>query len=398
MRILVLEPHPVQYRAPLWRKVNELLPGGIHVAYASDLSMRGYVDEEFNCTIRWDMPLLEGYPYTILCPEQSGGGNSCARALARLIRQLEPQAILFNAISSLRDAQAFVLSLSMRVPVWLRTETQDEAYTRSRFKSFYRRGFYRALYKMIDRFFYIGHLNHMHFIAHGVPAERLFPARYGTIDPTAGMTIGERSRLRDDARLAAGIPSNTLVVGFSGKFIPKKDPGSLFAMLPFLDPRIRQRLCLYFVGCGELERTLKAVADRVKADFGVSSHFAGFVNQSQLARHYCAMDVFVLPSRRMGETWGLVVNEALQCGCSAIVSTAVGCGVEFKHLKRFRIFEEGSASGLAKMVESLAGEERSFTWASSELAAYSLDNAALSIAQAMGAPSVSVPSNSFHPV
>jgi len=28
----------------------------------------------------------------------------------------------------------------------------------------------------------------------------------------------------------------------------------------------------------------------------------------------------VLPSRRAGETWGLVVNEALQAGCAVIVS------------------------------------------------------------------------------
>lgn len=395
MRILVLEPHPVQYRAPLWRKVNELLPGGIHVAYTSDLSMRGYVDKEFSCTIRWDTPLLDAYPYTILCPKQSGGCNSYAMALARLTRQLRPQAILFNAISSLRDAQAFVLAMSMRVPVWLRTETQDEAYARSRVKTWARKWIYRQLYSMIDHFFYIGRLNQLHFLNHGVPAGKMRPSLYGTIDPAAEMTECDKRRLREEARKEAGISPKALVVGFAGKFIGKKNPELLFEMLPLLDPKIRRRVCLYFVGCGELERNLKAAAHRAKAELGVSSHFAGFVNQSQLARHYCAMDVFVLPSRRMGETWGLVVNEALQCGCSAIVSTAVGCGAEFKHLKRFRIFEEGSASGLAKMVESLADEERSFTWASSELAAYSLDNAALSIAQEMGAPSLSAQSNGF---
>ena len=37
------------------------------------------------------------------------------------------------------------------------------------------------------------------------------------------------------------------------------------------------------------------------------------------------MNVLVLPSDE-SETWGLVVNEAYQCGTGAIVSDRVGCG------------------------------------------------------------------------
>jgi len=40
---------------------------------------------------------------------------------------------------------------------------------------------------------------------------------------------------------------------------------------------------------------------------------------------YRVADVFCLPSRGPGETWGLAVNEALACGCSVIVSDRVGC-------------------------------------------------------------------------
>ena len=40
---------------------------------------------------------------------------------------------------------------------------------------------------------------------------------------------------------------------------------------------------------------------------------------------YRVADVFCLPSRGPGETWGLAVNEALACGCRVIVSDRVGC-------------------------------------------------------------------------
>ena len=55
----------------------------------------------------------------------------------------------------------------------------------------------------------------------------------------------------------------------------------------------------------------------------IRSHFAGFQNQSELGRYYSAADCLILPS--LTETWGLVVNEALQFGIPAIVSDKVGC-------------------------------------------------------------------------
>jgi glycosyltransferase involved in cell wall biosynthesis len=52
--------------------------------------------------------------------------------------------------------------------------------------------------------------------------------------------------------------------------------------------------------------------------------FAGFLNQSAIASAYAASDCLVLPSDH-GETWGLVVNEAMACGLPAVVSDLVGC-------------------------------------------------------------------------
>jgi glycosyltransferase involved in cell wall biosynthesis len=53
--------------------------------------------------------------------------------------------------------------------------------------------------------------------------------------------------------------------------------------------------------------------------------FAGFLNQTEIVKAYLAADCLVLPSD-YGETWGLVVNEAMACGLPAIVSDRVGCG------------------------------------------------------------------------
>ena len=59
------------------------------------------------------------------------------------------------------------------------------------------------------------------------------------------------------------------------------------------------------------------IAERVR--------FLGFVNQSGLPETYCASDVLVLPSSY--EPFGVVVNEAMLCGCSVNRERLRGCGV-----------------------------------------------------------------------
>lgn len=50
--------------------------------------------------------------------------------------------------------------------------------------------------------------------------------------------------------------------------------------------------------------------------------FVNFLEHAQLCRYYAAADVFVLPSR--SETWGLVINEAMEFGLPIVTTSAVG--------------------------------------------------------------------------
>ena len=138
------------------------------------------------------------------------------------------------------------------------------------------------------------------------------------------------------ATTGLGIPDNAYCLLFVGKFIPKKRPLDLVAAahrLATLDPN--RSYHLLFVGTGELgselRRRCRAVHDAESgmvadtADTGTepSASFAGFLNQTEISRAYVAADALVLPSDP-GETWGLVVNEALASGLPAVVSAACG--------------------------------------------------------------------------
>ena len=51
--LLVFDSHPVQYRVPIWKEMEAMYPGSVHVVYASDCSVKGYSDKDFGKTVAW---------------------------------------------------------------------------------------------------------------------------------------------------------------------------------------------------------------------------------------------------------------------------------------------------------------------------------------------------------
>lgn len=386
-KLVVFDSHPVQYRVPVWRKLNELLKGDFHVVYASDCSVRGHEDTGFGRTVAWDDPMLDGYSHTVLNCEKgkplSNRSSLTGQGVATVMDQLKPSAILLTGFNYKYDIITYRAAKKRGIPVWLRCETQDEAVERSPFKAIVRSLIYRFQYKGLDKVFYIGELNKQHYIRHGVPERKLIAARYGTVDRFAEYSDTKKSELRKMARAAADIAEQDIVIGFSGKFIAKKNPDILFSMLSYLPDNLRKRIHIYFIGSGEMEQKLKQLSVKTLEEYHIKTFFSGFVNQSELAQHYLAVDILVLPSRRMGETWGLVSNEAMQAGCSVIVSDAVGSGVDFKYLDQFKVFSNGYAKELAEAVVELANYPRTFDWAAQALVQYSLDSTAEAIASVL---------------
>jgi glycosyltransferase involved in cell wall biosynthesis len=117
-----------------------------------------------------------------------------------------------------------------------------------------------------------------------------------------------------------GLDENAVVFGFAGKFIEKKRP------LDFLQA-VRQaalrnsRIQGLMIGDGPL----RTVCEEFGRNRQNPVRYTGFLNQSHVAEAYVACDALVLPSDG-GETWGLVVNEAMACGRPCLVSDRVGCG------------------------------------------------------------------------
>lgn len=381
--LLIFDSHPVQYKAPVYQQLARLQPGSFKVAYASDCSVRGHSDRDFGQIIAWDTPLLAGYEALVLHNERGtplrGLRSLTGRGIFALLRRERPAAVLISQFLYEADFVMYLSCLMLGIPVWIRHETQDEAFPRAAWKSVVRSLAYRVAYRGVTHAFAIGELNRAHLVRHGMKAEHISFARYCVPDPVGALDSAEKHRLRNTLRTRLKVTATETLLLFSGKLIGKKNPGLILAAMSHLTPDERAGCKLVFVGSGALEETLRDLA----APFGDRVTFAGFINQSQMPQYYLAADILLLSSRRAGETWGLVVNEALHAGCSVVLTEGVGCHREFGQWERVRVITDGDAPGCAKAMRELSALPRSFDWCAARMESYSVRAAAEALAAAL---------------
>ena len=61
VRLAYLVSHPIQYQAPLLRRIAQEPDIDLTVFFGSDFSVRDYKDKGFGVEVKWDVPLLDGY-------------------------------------------------------------------------------------------------------------------------------------------------------------------------------------------------------------------------------------------------------------------------------------------------------------------------------------------------
>ena len=101
---------------------------------------------------------------------------------------------------------------------------------------------------------------------------------------------------------------------------------------------------LDIVGFGPLEKELKSIA-------GKNITFHGAVDNAALPSLYEEADVFILAS--FSETWGIVVEEALNNGLPVIVSDKVGCAEELVNETNGLVFKSNDVNSLMEFYNNL---------------------------------------------
>ncbi len=381
--LLVVETHPIQYHAPVWRYLNAVLGIPVTVVYGSDFSVVGYQDKEFGTSFAWDLDLLGGYESIFLSKSEEGGAKSDSevtiQGLDESISRVKPDVILSVGYSPKFHSDAVKAAKKFGKPLMFRAETNDQARVRGPFKRFFRDLFLRRFYRNFAALIHVGKRSEEHFKRLGFQTNPNLFSPY-CVDPKPFQTEESfRLALRDEVRREIGANNDQTVLMFCGKLSPRKAPGLILDAISQMNPANKSKFFVLLVGEGELRQQLEIDANL----FNIPLKHVGFKKQHELSRYYHASDVLVLPSK-WGETWGLVVNEALHHGVPAVVSDTVGCGEDLiVPGQTGEIFQNNNPKSLAdKLVLSLklVGKCNVRNKCKEKVAEYSVKNAALGIA------------------
>lgn len=321
-RLLIMATHPVQYAAPLFRRLAQHPDVELLVAYCSLQGAEPGVDPEFEKEVVWDIPLLGGYSWVQV------KNFSPRPGLGRLFGLVNPglwklvRNGRFSAVTSHAGYNTpsfwILLAAAKRsgIPFLFCTDatslqSQDGRSWKARVKSL----FWPSLFRLMDHACAGSSAGVELMRGLGIPEERVTLAPF-VVDND--WWIGRAERInRAAVRAAWGIPEQGTVVVFSGKLQPWKRPMDLLRAFRQADV---PSSFLIFAGDGPLRGEL----ERETRVLGLSGRVRvlGFVNQTGLPAVYCASDLLVLPSGY--EPFGVAVNEAMLCGRPAVVSDRVG--------------------------------------------------------------------------
>jgi len=330
VRVAYLVSHPIQYQAPLLRRISQEPDIDLTVFFGSNFSVREYVDKGFGVDVKWDVPLLEGYRHEFLPviwdKGRTGPTSQFNRGIFSRLRGGKGAAgfdvLWVHGYSTLNALQGMLIAKSLGIPVLLRAESRLSAREASAVKRGAKRAFFSVLKRFVDGVLTIGTLNAAYWRYYLEDRTPQFLTPYAVdnhyFQSRSREAMVERGMLLLELNLDASRP----VILFAAKLQSRKRCKDLLEAYLNLSPGsgIEPHPYLVIVGDGEERMTLE---ERVMESGFRSVRFCGFRNQSELPRFFDIATVFVLPSR--DEPWGLIVNEVMNARRAVIVSDDVGC-------------------------------------------------------------------------
>jgi glycosyltransferase involved in cell wall biosynthesis len=322
--------HPIQHYVPWFSELQKLCGSDMQVVFASRHGLEKTRDKEFGESFSWDMDLLAGYHYefyphsSLHCSPNNGfWGIRFVNADAYL-RETRPGAVMIFGWLFAGYWEVAFAAKTLGIPYILRAES-NLLNRGNLLKWWVKRQIVGRLCRGAAFCLAVGQRNRELFQAYGVPDERIGVAPYFVDNDFFASSVNRLGSERIALRKRLGLPENAVVFLFMGKLIEKKHPDHVLQAWQSLPDELKSRGALLFGGSGAMFEELSTLA---RGDSRVV--FAGFLNRNQLPEAYTVSDVLVLPSDQ-GETWGLVVNEAMASGLPAIVSDRVGCGPDLVH-------------------------------------------------------------------
>lgn len=323
MKILWVNSSFLDYRIPVYKRLNELSGGNFYIVYSRTM-VPERIPQKIEAAIGShaiaidDKQLCIGKSDTLAnknlkIPRPSG--------LYKAIKEVNPDIIIGEGFFQWTPF-ALRYSITHRKPLFIgyeRTKWTERDCPK-----------WRALYrKVVDKFTrgYLcnGILTKEYLMDELKVSEKKITTGTMSADSEglakASLSISPEERAAFKHSL--GLHEEGITYLYSGYLIPRKGVDYLLqAWMKHIQTYPKDQLLL--VGGGELQESLSKTYGGEK-----SIHFMGTVVYDTIYRYYNAADVFVIPT--LEDNWSLVVPEAMACGLPVACSVYNGCYPELVH-------------------------------------------------------------------
>ncbi len=360
-RLGIVFTHPTQHHGPLWRKLSEQPGISVQVLYLSDENQGSGDPLLGNKSQAWDVDLLGGYQYDYL-PDLFGKVSSTQQKSLinpKLIDLINPDnfdAIFMQSFVNYSYRLTALLCKLHGIPLIMQNDATIMSDVRhSRSHRILMAVLYPWMLNFADYWLSCGDHNEIQLRHYGVADEKIVRGCHPVDGERFEQCIAQKQAEILQIRQELGWDKNTLIYGFTGKYIDRKNPFEFIAGIVKAhqkDPRIRGVM----LGGGDLEPEINQRLAQLNGEV----INLGFVNQSKIPLYYAAMDVLVTTS--WIDPHPLVVSEAMVSGTPPILSDRCGnwgYNDTVRHRHNGLVYPCGNADALAAaMLEMVDTETR----------------------------------------
>ena len=326
LQLAYVVSHPIQYQAPLLRRLAQEPDIDLTVFFFSDHPVKGYADIGFGgVQVKWDIPLLEGYRYEFLPVVRRLKWKKTFwapfnRGFHRALKKGKFDAVWLHGYWSINSILTMIAAKLLGIPVLVRVESTFIDHPRSRFRLAIKRLFFSIVRHFIHAVLPVSSMNRVYWAHYLGPDFPSFMVPYAVDNKYFQSASAIASCSREEFRQQLGLERDRPVILYASKLLSRKRCIDLIdAYLGIKPTPGGKRPYLLIVGDGSERAACEA---KIHAAGEADVRFLGFQNQSQLAPFYDLCDVFVLPSAR--DSFALTVNEVMNAGKAIIVSDDVG--------------------------------------------------------------------------
>ncbi|MFZ0960212.1 MAG: glycosyltransferase family 4 protein [Terriglobia bacterium] len=320
-RVLFIATHPIQYHAPIYRLMAQHPRLEMQAAYCSLQGAQAGLDPEFGVEVKWDVPLLQGYPW-VQVPNQSprpGLGRFWGLINPGLWKMVSSggydAVVIYTGYAYLSFWIAMAAAKLHRIPILFGTDaTGLEPRSQDHWKVWIKKLILPFIFRLATVAIVPSAASVEYLRSLRMPPDRIVMTPFAVDNDY--WTSRAAKVDRTSVRRVWGVSDQQPVILFCAKLQPWKRPQDVLRALAKAGV---PDAILVMAGEGPLRAALEAeartleIADRVR--------FLGFVNQPDLPALYRAADMMVLSSEY--DACPVVVCEAMLCGCPTILSDKI---------------------------------------------------------------------------